>query len=217
MRPSSMKSLLFLLLLLLAFFLIIDFLPVKKKFNPPPREKKPPIKREESSYFRRLQSKAASGKNYALQNGLSSRFSFLIDMRLPSGQKRFFIYDHQKDTILYAGLVAHGSCRNRFLETPLFSNVPESGCSSLGRFKIGYAYKGSFGKAFKLYGLDSTNSNAFQRLIVLHAYHAVPDEEVHPWPIMNSLGCPMISDSFLKKAAAVIEGEKKPILLWIYR
>jgi hypothetical protein len=174
------------------------------------------IRKEEAPYFRHLQNKAAVSRSFALQNGLSTSFSFLIDMNLPGGKNRFFIYEHQKDTILYAGLVSHGSCRNPFLDKPIFSNVPESGCSSLGRYKVGYAYQGSFGKAFKLHGLDSTNSNAFQRLIVLHAYHAVPDSEVHPAPIINSFGCPMVSYSFLEKLSALIEKEKKPLLLWIY-
>lgn len=74
-----------------------------------------------------------------------------------------------------------------------------------------------FGKAYKLHGLDSSNANAFQRLIVLHGYHAVPDEEVHPFPIVNSLGCPMVSYRFLEKLSAIIEEEKKPLLLWMYQ
>jgi hypothetical protein len=137
-------------------------------------------------------------------------------MSLPSGKKRFFIYDMKRDSIVNAGLVAHGSCRTRFLEEATFSNVPECGCSSLGKYKIGYTYDGQFGEAFKLHGLDTSNSNAFKRTIVLHAYDCVPDEETYPQPICNSLGCPMISYKFLNLLSTIIEGSSKPILLWIY-
>ena len=91
-------------------------------------------------------------------------------MGLPSGKNRFFIYDLQKDSIVHSGVVAHGNCRSGFLKDPLISNVPECGYSSVGKYKIGYAYEGQFGKAFKLHGLDSSNSNAVKRIIVLHAY-----------------------------------------------
>lgn len=166
--------------------------------------------------FLQLKAKAALAKEFILRNGYSTRFVFLLDMHRPSGQKRFFIFDLQKDSIVASGLVAHGSCNNRFLETPTFSNTSGCGCSAVGKYKIGEAYTGRFGKAFKLYGLDSSNSNAYLRNIVLHAYSCVPDEECHPYSICNSLGCAMVSYKFLNTAASVIEKEKKPLLLWMY-
>lgn len=66
--------------------------------------------------------------------------------------------------------------------------MPGSGCTSLGKYKIGGAYQGQFGLAYKLYGLDSTNSNAYQRNVVLHAYDRVPDNEVYK-EICQSSGC----------------------------
>ncbi len=167
-------------------------------------------------YLLQLKTKASTAEKFALQKGFSSRIVFLLDMRLPSGQKRFFIYDLQHDSLLASGLVAHGSCNNRFLETAQFANVSGCGCSSVGRYKVAGAYEGKFGKAFKLIGLDSTNSNAYQRNVVLHSYSCVPDEECYPYPICNSLGCVMVSHKFLSVAAGFIEKEKKPILLWMY-
>ena len=186
-----------------------------KKISIALREDKARLK-EENAFLSRLQNKATVAKQFAAQKKFSDRYAFFIDMRLPSGKKRFFVYDLQKDTIRFAGLVAHGSCNNRFLETPQFSNTPECGCSAAGKYKIGNAYEGRFGKAFKLHGLDSTNFNAYGRYIVLHAYSCVPDEEVHPQPICNSLGCPMVSYLFLTTLTALIENTQKPILLWIY-
>jgi hypothetical protein len=164
----------------------------------------------------KLQSQASKGKAFARNNKLSTDYAFLIDMSQPSGRYRFFVYDFKKDSILEKGLVAHGSCNTRYLEHATFSNTPNQGCSSLGKYKIGYSYKGQFGKAYKLHGLDSTNSNAFKRFVVLHAYDCVPDKEVYPQPICNSLGCPMVSYAFLGKLMGYIQKAKQPVLLWVY-
>lgn len=186
------------------------------KDKPKPFALRPIQKRESKpAYLLQLRMKAKAAEKFALQKGFSNRIAFLLDMHLPSGQKRFFIYDLTTDSVLAAGLVAHGSCRQRFLEAAQFSNAVGCGCSSIGRYKIGDAYQGRFGKAFKLYGLDSTNANAFQRNIVLHAYSCVPDEECYPYPICNSLGCTMVSYKFLATAAGYIQREKKSVLLWV--
>lgn len=164
----------------------------------------------------RTKTQAAILESYASQHGCSTQYCFLIDMNIPSGKKRFFVYDIQKDTIVAAGLVAHGSCNKDFLREASFSNTPGCGCSSVGKFKVGYPYKGRFGSSFKLFGLDSTNSNAYERNVVLHPYDCVPDSESYPYPICNSLGCPMVSYKFLNQLSEMITQSKKPILLWIY-
>ncbi|MDB5196774.1 MAG: hypothetical protein JWP88_1145 [Flaviaesturariibacter sp.] len=165
----------------------------------------------------RLSSKAALLKNYAASKGFSTQYGFLADMRLPSGRKRFFIYDLQADSVIVSGLVAHGSCGAFYMEEAQFSNNPGIGCSSSGKYRIGYAYQGRFGKAYKLFGLDSSNSAAFQRNVVLHSYSGVPDKEVFPEPICNSLGCPMVSPPFLERASTYISRSEKPVLLWIFK
>lgn len=164
----------------------------------------------------RTKSKASAAKAFIEKKNFSNRIAFLLDMRLPSGRKRFFVYDLKADSVLASGLVAHGSCNRRFLTTAQFSNTVGCGCSAEGRYRVGGVYQGRFGKAFKLHGLDSTNNNAFQRNIVLHAYGCVPDEECYPAPICNSLGCTMVSYNFLAAAANLIKQERKPVLLWLY-
>ncbi len=136
-------------------------------------------------------------------------------MSLPSGQKRFFIYDLQKDSIQNAGLVTHGRCNQEWLEGRKYGNTIGSGCTSLGRYKIGHAYKGRFGLAFKLYGLDKTNDNAFKRFVVLHSHDCVPEREVSN-EICQSDGCPTVSPGFLKQLEIPIKRSEKPVLLWIF-
>lgn len=171
---------------------------------------------ERKALHARLSAQAQRGLAYATAHGLSTRVAFLVDMQRHSGKKRFFIYDLQADTVRSAGLVAHGSCNRNWLPDAAFGNEPGCGCSSLGRYKVGYAYPGRFGTAFKLYGLDRSNSNAFDRFVVLHAYDCIPDTEIYPRNVCNSLGCPMVSYRFLATAATAIRQEKKPILLWIF-
>ena len=153
---------------------------------------------------------------YIQQHGYSTEYCFLIDMSICSGKNRFFVYDIRKNNIILSGLVAHGNCNTHFLELARFSNAPSCGCSSMGKYKVGTSYMGEFGKSYRLYGLDSSNSNAFKRAIVLHGFGPVPDEEIYPKVLCNSFGCPMVSRSFINKLSEIIDKSDKPILLWIY-
>ena len=155
--------------------------------------------------------------NYAIQNDMSTDYCFLVDMSLPSGRNRFFIYDLKKNTIMNSGLVSHGSCNETFLARPRFSNATSSGCSSLGKYKVGEFYKGKYGKSFRLYGLDDCNSNAYKRAVVIHGFDCVPDKEIYPRVLCNSFGCVMVSYNFFDKISRIIGKSGKPIVLWIYQ
>ncbi|HEX6848886.1 MAG TPA: murein L,D-transpeptidase catalytic domain family protein [Chitinophagaceae bacterium] len=155
--------------------------------------------------------------NYALENALSTEYCFLVDMSLPSGRNRMFIYDLKKNSVIHAGLVAHGSCNETFLARPRFSNTTSSGCSSLGKYKVGEFYRGKYGKSFRLYGLDDCNSNAYKRAVVIHGYDCVPDKEIYPRVLCNSFGCVMVSYNFFDKISRIISKAEKPIVLWIYQ
>lgn len=143
----------------------------------------------------------------------NAKIAFLIDMQIKSGKYRFFVYDLVKGEIIDQGLVAHGSGSETNIRGDLrFSNEPNSRSTSLGRYSVGRAYKGMFGKAYKLAGLDKTNSNAEKRAIVLHSYSAVPSEQ-QDYYITNSQGCPMISEDFFKRLEKIIDASKSKIIL----
>ncbi len=163
----------------------------------------------------KLSKKAAQAKTFTQQKGYNDNICFLIDMTLPSGQNRFFIYDLKKDTVQSAGLVAHGNCFQYWLEGRKYSNVVGSGCTSLGKYKIGNSYIGKWGYSYKLHGLDSTNNNAFERTVVLHGHSCVSDTEISD-EICQSNGCPTVSPNFLLGLKTIINDSKKPVLLWIY-
>jgi len=168
--------------------------------------------------FARLNCHVSEIKSFTLANrGYSKKIAFLVDMKIKSGKNRFFVYDLENEKIIDQGLVAHGSGSETGIKGDIlqFSNVPNSNCSSLGRYSIEKSYTGVFGKAFRLQGLDQTNNNAMQRAIVLHRYKEVPDEEKEYY-IINSHGCPMVSELFFKRLEKVIEGSDAKIMLYMY-
>ncbi len=163
----------------------------------------------------RLKQKANDLAIYAKANGYNTEYCFMADMKIESGKSRFFVYNIKKDSIEMAGLVAHGSGRT-YSEEVQFSNAANSLCTSLGKYKIGGSYIGKFGLAFKLYGLDATNDNAFSRAVVLHAHSCVPNEEIAPLPICQSWGCPTVAPAFLTVLKTYIDNSEKPVLLYVY-
>jgi hypothetical protein len=169
-----------------------------------------------SSSFAALKLKADAAKTFIKANSYNDQVCFLIDMSLPSGQNRFFVYDLKKDTIKNAGVVTHGRCNQQWLEGRKYSNEPGCGCTSLGKYKVGYSYTGKFGLAYKLYGLDKTNSNAFKRYVVLHSHECVPETEIKD-DICQSDGCPTVAPGYLQQLKPIIDKSGKPVLLWIYQ
>lgn len=153
----------------------------------------------------------------AANHGYSKKVAFLLDMKIKSGKNRFFVYDLENQRIIDQGLVAHGSGSETGIKGDIlqFSNQPNSNCSSLGRYCIEKSYNGVFGKAFRLNGLDQTNNNAMKRAIVLHRYKEVPDEEKEYY-IINSHGCPMVSEVFFKRLEKIIESSDSKIMLYMY-
>jgi hypothetical protein len=176
-----------------------------------------PVFASKPIYISPFMNRAGQIRRYAMENNFSTSYCFFVDMNIHSGLKRFFVYDLEKNIVIISGLVAHGSCRETFLNEAKFSNVPGGGCSSMGKYKIGERYRGQYGKSYKLYGLERSNSNAYKRAVVLHGFSCVPDEEIYPKDVCNSLGCAMVSPAFFEKLAFIIDRSKKPIVLWIYK
>jgi hypothetical protein len=164
----------------------------------------------------KISSMAGAAKQYAARNRFNTQYCFLVDMSIASGRQRFFVYDTKNNKVLMNGMVTHGCCNQRWLAGRQYGNDIGCGCTSLGKYKIGHPYQGKFGLAYKLYGLDATNSNAYSRFVVLHALQCVPEKETTPYPVCQSDGCPAVSPGFLQQLAPLINNSKQPVLLWIY-
>ena len=48
---------------------------------------------------------AKNVKSYAIQNNYSTKYCFLIDMSMPSGSNRFFVYDLEKSSVVILPLL----------------------------------------------------------------------------------------------------------------
>ena len=212
------KTLIAFLLLICTTSAFAYFMWYKPKFNGHPANNFFFFKKKDDNgaTVLRLKQKALAATAFAHANNYNTKECFLIDMKIASGQKRFFVYNMEKDSVEMAGLVAHGSGSDKGGDDLYFSNTPNSNCTALGKYKIGKSYMGKFGLAYKLYGLDKTNSKAFERFIVLHAHPCVPNDDVAPVPICESWGCPTVAPVFLTAIKNYIDNSERPVLLWIY-
>ena len=123
------------------------------------------------------------------------RYWAVVNFDLHSAKPRLFVMD------CVAGLVSSHLCAHgRGSEGPaddgfaeIFSNKDGSNCSSIGIYHCDLTYTGEHGTSLYLDGLESTNSNARGRHIVMHGASYVSPEVIHSsGRIGRSLGCPAI-------------------------
>jgi len=173
---------------------------------------------------KRFREQARLAKTFCAREGMDTRICPLADMSIPSGKARLVAWDFRKDTFLTAGLMSHGCGaapwgKDESREQPVFSNRPDSHCSSLGKYKVGKRGYSEWGihVNYLLHGLEPTNSNAQARQIVLHGWDAIPDQEVYPDGAPEGWGCPAVSNACMTTLDSLLRRSKRPVLLWLYR
>ncbi|MBU3676273.1 MAG: peptidase [Chitinophagaceae bacterium] len=167
----------------------------------------------------RIQEALAFCKN----NNMNQELILFLDMSFHSGRNRFMVYDARQQKVIHRFPVSHG-CGNypwSFTFTknkPHFCNEDGSHCSSLGKYKIGARGYSNWGvnTKYMLHGLEAGNSNAFKRIIVLHSWEAVPDNDVYPDGTPEGWGCPAISNQNFKTLDPLLQQATSPVLLWMY-
>jgi hypothetical protein len=170
-----------------------------------------------------LISKSNFAKAYCIQHKFDTNFCCLLDLSQHSGNNRFVIWDFKNSSIIKQFPVSHG-CGDSlwgadFSKTnPQFSNEFESHCSSIGKYKIGKRGYSNWGINIKylLHGLESTNSNAMARTIVLHSWEAVSDSSTYPFGTPEGWGCPAISNNQMLFLDSMLKNAKQPVLMWLY-
>lgn len=121
----------------------------------------------------------------------------IIDFKTKNTNKRFYLVN-LKTGAVERYLVAHGKYSDSDFDgyATSFSNVNGTGKSSLGAYMTAETYYGKHGKSMRLDGLQSTNSNARSRAIVMHsASYVSPNRS----PIGRSLGCPAVESRYLPR------------------
>lgn len=115
----------------------------------------------------------------------------VADFAIPSWRPRLHFANLESGTVR-SFLAAHGRGSDREHDGWLknFSNVPGSEATSRGAYLTCEWYKGKYGTSIRLVGLDSDNSLALDRAIVMHSAWYVDPGMIAKWgKIGRSEGC----------------------------
>ncbi|HNP54731.1 MAG TPA: murein L,D-transpeptidase catalytic domain family protein [Ferruginibacter sp.] len=138
----------------------------------------------------------------------------IVDFSLPSTQKRLFVLDMKTQKLLFHTYVAHGMKSGK-LFAKVFSNKPESNCSSLGFYRTADTYQGKHGYSLNLEGLErGINDKAADRAIVVHGADYVSEDAIREQGFLGrSWGCPALP---AKLTRPIIDKIKNGSCLFIY-
>lgn len=158
------------------------------------------------------------------QHNADTRYLILVDYSIPSNGYRLFIWDTEQDKIVEKFWCAHGFGGGSTPERPVFSNTLGSNCSSLGWFTVDRSVGRSAHYGYNYHavdGLDSSNSNARRRQILIHPWSSVTrDYEAqidHPMDLdYRCAGCFTTTDEGYKTIDQYVKSRTKHILLYAF-
>nr|WP_172597061.1 murein L,D-transpeptidase catalytic domain family protein [Legionella spiritensis] len=138
----------------------------------------------------------------------------IIDYSLPSSEKRLWVFDLHKKTLIFHTYVSHGITSGARLSR-YFSNKYNSKASSIGVYFTEQAYYGRHGLSLRLAGLDrGFNDNASNRYVVMHGGWYVSEKFIKKYGRAGrSWGCPAVPEPLSK---AIINTIKEKSFLVAY-
>jgi hypothetical protein len=156
--------------------------------------------------------RVAEALEFCKKHNLNTDYCIFVDFSKHAGKKRYVLYDLNDREVVCSSVCANGLNRNEF------SNVEGSNLSSLGKYEVtsivGRMRIGE--ECIILNGLESTNSNARKRQILIHSYKDVYyNPGTYPFNVFRkslSHGCFVINKRAFKKTKRIA----KPMLLWAY-
>ena len=166
---------------------------------PPPGGSPAPTVAQMADYHRRILARAAEERDRAGVKLWRKDLVGVADYAMPSSLPRFHFANLENGTVR-SFLVAHGKGsdpeHSGWLQN--FSNMPGSNATSRGGYLTCEWYTGKYGTSIRLVGLDSDNSLALDRAIVVHPAKYVGDAMIARWgKIGRSEGCfAMAPDDF---------------------
>jgi len=156
--------------------------------------------------------KADMALEFCKKHNLNTDYCIFVDFSKHAGKKRYVIYNLNTREVEYTSVCANGLNKNEF------SNKEGSHLSSLGKYEV-TTIVGRMGigeECLILEGLDSTNSNARKRQILIHSHKSVYyNPGTYPFNFFYknlSWGCFVID----KRAFKTTKKMTKPMLLWAY-
>ncbi len=133
----------------------------------------------------------------------NKNYMSIIDFSQHSGNKRYYLIDLKTGEV-EALHTSHGrkSDPDHDGYADRFSNVVGSNMTSLGFMLTAERYVGNHGNSLRLDGLESINSNARKRAIVIHGASYVAEGLSK---MGRSLGCPAVENRYINSLIKKIE------------
>ena len=159
--------------------------------------------------------RAAALLDYCRNGGYNCRVALFVDLSRHSGRRRFVVWDFEASRPLFMSPVSHGSgvqmshVRSAYARV---SNEDGSHLSSVGRALVAERYEGRYGVAYRLDGLDATNSNLRSRCVVLHGWRYTTSLPIWPLATVGSFGCPVLSQRNMRRVDELLRGAHRVII-----
>lgn len=158
-------------------------------------------------------------REYCEKRGFDTCYYVLVDFSIPSGKRRFFIYDLRKEKGVLSSFCMHGNGKGNTDAKPKFSNELGSGCSCLGRFIMTGRGSATMRNSIRLRGLDKTNYMAETRGILIHSARKVTRfyGQTKYIPLgRESQGCFTVSRECVNKMMQIYENSssERPVLIF---
>ena len=163
----------------------------------------------------RVSERAAELLQFCRERGYNTRIALFVDLARHSGRRRFVAWDFERNRPIFACPVSHGSGSKTSHERTAyarFSNEDGSHLSSVGRALVAERYVGRYGIAYRLDGLDATNSNLRPRCVVLHGWEHTTSYPIWPRATVGSFGCPVLSRRRMEQVDRLLRDEERVVL-----
>ena len=163
----------------------------------------------------RVAERAVALRGFCSREGYNTRVALFVDLSRHSGRRRFVAWDMERNVPIFTCPVSHGSGSKRSHVRSVdasFSNEDGSHLSSLGRALVAERYMGRYGVAYRLDGLDATNSNLRPRCVVLHGWEYTTSFPIFPFATVGSFGCPVLSRKMMNRVDVLLQRERRVVI-----
>ena len=163
----------------------------------------------------RIEERAAALHRFCREEGYNDRIALFVDLGRHSGLNRFVVWSFEENSMLLCCPVSHGSGSDKSHQRSAYARVSNddgSHLSSLGRAIVAERYEGRYGIAYRLDGLDSTNSNLRPRCVVLHGWEHTTSFPIYPLATVGSFGCPVLSRKMFSRLDQILKNESRVVI-----
>ena len=167
------------------------------------------------SLLRHIAERKCMLRAWCQRHDYNMKIAIFVDLSLHSGRNRFVVWDFEGERPLLVCPVSHGSGSakpHRRTAYAKISNEDGSHLSAVGRALVAERYEGRYGVAYRLDGLDSSNSNLRSRCVVLHSWRYTTSFPIFPLPTVGSFGCPVISRKMMSRLDAILSEHSRVVI-----